>query len=82
MPRASGAAALKYTTDKDSREVAADLKTIDQAATVLEAEQALEAFAQKQLVFQARNVMARAWQGARFAADMTDADSMVAAGGN
>jgi putative transposase len=40
-------AALKYTTDKDSREVAADLKTIYQAATVLEAEQALDAFAQK-----------------------------------
>ena len=43
---------------------------------------ALEAFAQKQLVFLARNVMARAWQGARFAAEMTDADSMVAAGGS
>ena len=42
---------------------------------------ALEAFAQKQLVSLARNVMGRAWQGARFAADMTDADSMVAAGG-
>lgn len=40
-------AALKYTTDKDSREVAADLKTIYQAATVLEAEQALDAFEQK-----------------------------------
>ena len=43
---------------------------------------ALEAFAQKQLVSLARNVMARAWQGARFAAEMTDADSMVAAGGS
>ena len=42
---------------------------------------ALEAFAQKRLVCLARNVMARAWQGARFAAEMTDADSMVAAGG-
>jgi transposase-like protein len=38
-------AALKYVTDKDSRAVAADLKTIYQAATVLEAEQALEKFA-------------------------------------
>jgi hypothetical protein len=43
---------------------------------------ALEAFAQKQLVSLARNVMGRAWQGARFAAEMTDADSMVAAGGS
>lgn len=39
-------AALKYTTDKDSRTVAADLKTIYQAATVLEAEQRLDAFEQ------------------------------------
>jgi transposase-like protein len=37
-------AALKYTTDKDSREVAADLKSIYQSATVLEAEQMLDAF--------------------------------------
>src|SRR5262245_30911462 len=35
-------AALKYVTDKDSREVAADLKKIYQAATVLEAEQELD----------------------------------------
>ncbi len=42
---------------------------------------ALEAFARKQLASLARTVMGRAWQGARFAADMTDADSMVAAGG-
>jgi hypothetical protein len=42
---------------------------------------ALEAFVQKQLVRLARNVMRRAWQGARFAADGADADSMVAAGG-
>ena len=41
---------------------------------------ALEAFAQKQLVSLARSVMGRAWQGARFAADMTAADTMVAAG--
>lgn len=40
-------AALKYVTDKDSREVAADLKTIYQSATVLEAEGALDAFEQK-----------------------------------
>lgn len=38
-------AALKYVTDKESRAVAADLKTIYQAATILEAEQALEKFA-------------------------------------
>jgi hypothetical protein len=52
------------------------------AALALRSLAALEAFAQKQLVFLARNVMARAWKGARFAAEMTDADSMVAAGGN
>ena len=40
-------AALKYVTDQDSRDVAADLKMIYQSATVLEAEQALEGFAQK-----------------------------------
>ena len=40
-------AALKYVTDKDSRDVAGDLKTICQSATVLEAEQALEDFAMK-----------------------------------
>lgn len=40
-------AALKYVTDKDSREVAADLKTIYQSATVLEAEAALDGFEQK-----------------------------------
>jgi putative transposase len=40
-------AAMKYVTDKDSREVAADLKTIYQSATVLEAEQALKTFDQK-----------------------------------
>ncbi len=40
-------AALRYTTDKDGREVAADLKTIYQSATVLEAEQQLDAFAAK-----------------------------------
>lgn len=40
-------AALKYVTDSDSREVATDLKTIYQSATVLEAEEALEKFATK-----------------------------------
>jgi putative transposase len=40
-------AALKYVNDKDSREVIADLKMIYQAATVSEAEQALDRFAQK-----------------------------------
>jgi putative transposase len=39
-------AALRYVTTEDSRAVAADLKTIYQAATVTEAEQALESFAQ------------------------------------
>ena len=51
------------------------------AALALRSLAALEAFAQKQLLSLARSVMGRAWQGARFAADMTDADSMVAAGG-
>lgn len=40
-------AALKYTTETDSREVAADLKTIYQSATVLEAEEALKKFGTK-----------------------------------
>jgi putative transposase len=40
-------AALKYVTDKDSREVVKDLKSIYQSATVTEAEQALERFAEK-----------------------------------
>jgi transposase-like protein len=40
-------AALKYVQDKDSREVAADLKAIYQAATVAEAEGFLEKFAEK-----------------------------------
>jgi transposase-like protein len=40
-------AALKYVPDKDSREVAADLKAIYQAATVAEAEEALDRFAGK-----------------------------------
>lgn len=40
-------AALKYVTDKDSRAVIADLKKIDQAASVVEAEQELKNFAQQ-----------------------------------
>jgi putative transposase len=40
-------AALKYVTDKDSREVAGDLKTIYQSATALEAEGALDSFDKK-----------------------------------
>jgi transposase-like protein len=39
-------AALRYVTTEDSPAVVADLKTIYQAATVIEAEQALENFAQ------------------------------------
>jgi transposase-like protein len=39
-------AALKYVTDKDSDQVVVDLKKIYQAATVTEAEEALDAFAQ------------------------------------
>jgi putative transposase len=40
-------AALRYVTDADSREVAADLKVIDQSATELEAEQGLDRFEEK-----------------------------------
>jgi len=39
-------AALRYVSDQDSHAVARDLKNIYQAATVIEAEQALETFAQ------------------------------------
>jgi putative transposase len=39
-------AALRYVEDKDSKAVVRDLKTIYQAATLAEAEQALESFAQ------------------------------------
>lgn len=39
-------AALRYTSTEDSKAVTADLKKIYQAATVVEAEQALDAFAQ------------------------------------
>jgi hypothetical protein len=51
------------------------------AALALRSFAALDAFTEKQLVSLAQNVMGRALQGARFAADMTDADTMVAAGG-
>jgi putative transposase len=40
-------AALKYVSDKDSKEVIKDLKAIYQAATAAEAERALERFAEK-----------------------------------
>jgi transposase-like protein len=39
-------AALRYVADKDSKAVVRDLKTIYQAATLVEAEQSLESFAQ------------------------------------
>jgi hypothetical protein len=39
------------------------------------------AFAERQFAQWARRVLRRAWQGARFAAEMSDADTMVAAGG-
>lgn len=39
-------AALRYVSTEDSKQVVADLKTIYQAATALEAEQALDGFAQ------------------------------------
>jgi hypothetical protein len=51
-------------------------------ALALHALAALEVFLQNQLASWARNVIGRAWQGARFAAEMTDADSTVAAGGS
>jgi transposase-like protein len=40
-------AALKYTTTADSKEVAADLKTVYQSATVVEAEQMMDGFESK-----------------------------------
>jgi hypothetical protein len=39
------------------------------------------AFGRRQLARWARSVLRRAWQGARFAAELRHADSMVAAGG-
>jgi hypothetical protein len=51
------------------------------AALALRSLAALEALIERQLVLLARTIMVRAWQGARFTADMTHADTMVAAGG-
>jgi hypothetical protein len=42
---------------------------------------AVRAVAQAQFDLSVRNVAGRAWRGARIAADITDADTMVAAGG-
>jgi hypothetical protein len=42
---------------------------------------AASALAQRQLGRWARSVLRRAWQGARFAAELRAADTMVAAGG-
>jgi hypothetical protein len=50
-------------------------------ALALRSFNAMRAVAQEQFVLLARNVMGRAWQGARFAASLTDADTTVAAGG-
>lgn len=50
-------------------------------ALVLRALAATGAFGQRQLSRWARRVLRRAWQGARFAAHLTAADTMVAAGG-
>jgi hypothetical protein len=50
-------------------------------ALVLRALGIAGAFGQRQLSRWARRVLRRAWQGARFAADLTTADTMVAAGG-
>jgi hypothetical protein len=51
------------------------------AAMALRLLGAVLAFAERQLARWARRVLRRAWQGARFAAEMSDADTMVAAGG-
>jgi hypothetical protein len=51
------------------------------AAMALRLLGAVVAFAERQLAHWARRVLRRAWQGARFAAEMSDADTMVAAGG-
>jgi hypothetical protein len=41
----------------------------------------LERLLRNQLTSWAQNIIGRAWQGARFMAEMTDADTTVAAGG-
>jgi hypothetical protein len=51
------------------------------AAMALRLLGAIWAFAERQFAQWARRVLHRAWQGARFAAEMSDADTMVAAGG-
>jgi hypothetical protein len=51
------------------------------AAMVLRLLGAIWAFGERQFAQWARRVLRRAWQGARFAAEMSDADTMVAAGG-
>jgi hypothetical protein len=51
------------------------------AAMALHLLGAAGAFAERQFTQWARGVLRRAWQGARFAAEMSDADTMVAAGG-
>ncbi|MEO6841945.1 MAG: hypothetical protein ABI192_14420 [Bradyrhizobium sp.] len=50
------------------------------AATALRLLGAVWAFAERQFAQWARRVLRRAWQGARFAAELSDADTMVAAG--
>jgi hypothetical protein len=50
-------------------------------ALALRALNTVAAFGQRQLARWARSVLRRAWQGARFAAELRHADSMVAAGG-
>jgi hypothetical protein len=50
------------------------------AAMALRLLGAVLAFTERQLAHWARRVLRRAWQGARFAAEMSDADTMVAAG--
>lgn len=53
-------AALRYVSTEDSKPVAADLKKVYQAATIAEAEQALDAFAQ---VWDAKYpTIAKAWR--------------------
>jgi hypothetical protein len=51
------------------------------AALALRLVGAFWAFGERQLARWARRMLRRAWQGARFAAEMSDADTMVAAGG-
>ncbi|WP_213773352.1 hypothetical protein [Bradyrhizobium sp. dw_78] len=50
------------------------------AAQVLRGLAALQVVAHRLLASWAQNIMRRAWRGARFAAVMTAADTMVAAG--